>query len=151
MKKILLLSTLLFINFVWAQKSKEQKALNKYETSQPQDFSVPPPPINTFPAQFPKGNKNFIKEVEENLNKEVFKNEDQNLNTQIILKIDATGNVLNISTYGPNETFNDNVKESVKKTTENIKWEPAKNKEGKNVIDLVKLPFRHKSPTTKSK
>ena len=147
MKTILISAALLSLNFVWAQKTtdkKEQKVLNKYQSSQAQDFSVPPPPITTFPSQFPTGNKDFLKKVESNLNREELKSEDQNLNTQIILKIDAEGNVLNISLYGTNQNFNDLVRQAVVKTTENIKWEPAKNKEGKKVIDIVRLPFRIK-------
>lgn len=154
MKKILLLAALFFLNFVWAQKpadKKEGKIRDRYQSTQPQDLNVPPPPTTIFPAQFPTGNKKFIKEVEDNLNREVFKGSDQNLSTQIILKIDATGKILNISLYGSDQIFNDQVKESVKKTTENIKWEPAKNKEGKNVIDIVRIPFRLKSTSIKSK
>ena len=53
--------------------------------------------------------------------------------------------------YGPNEIFNEAVQEAAKKTTENIKWEAAKNKEGQKVIDIVRIPFRYKPMNTKSK
>ena len=152
MKTILISAMLLSLNFVWAQKTtdkKESKIVNKYEASQSQDFSVPPPPITTFPAQFPTGNKDFLKKVESNLNREQLKSENQNLSTQIILKIDAEGKVLNISLYGSNPNFNEVVREAVVKTTENIKWEPANNKQGIKVIDIVRIPFRYKPVSAK--
>ena len=154
MRKLVLATTPHFLQFGFAQKitdKKESKIATKFESQQAQDFSVPPPPITTFPAQFPTGNKDFLKKVESNLNKEQLKIDDTNLSTQIILKIDAIGNVINIAMYGPNEIFNEAVQEAAKKTTENIKWEAAKNKEGQKVIDIVRIPFRYKPMNAKSK
>ncbi|WP_226064671.1 hypothetical protein [Kaistella polysaccharea] len=154
MKKTLLFAAILVLNFLGAQKTKDKnggKIVSKYEATQPHDFSVPPPPITTFPAYFPTGNKDFLNMVTANISEDYFKNVDHNLETQIILKIDVTGNVLHISVYGSDDRFNDHVKAAVKKTTENIKWEPAKNREGKNVIDIVRIPFRLKSTSTKTK
>ncbi|KEY19646.1 hypothetical protein [Kaistella antarctica] len=144
MKKTLLLVLVLTLNILAAQKIKSgQKATTaqKFEKIQSQDLSVPPPPITLFPAQFPEGNKGFIKRIGENLGRKILNTSSKNLKTQIILKIDPSGNVLNISTYGPNENFNEEVKKSVKIVTEDIKWEPAKNKEGSKVTDIVRLPF----------
>ena len=144
MKKSLLLLLILTLNILAAQKIKSgQKATTaqKLEKMQPQDPSVPPPPITLFPAQFPGGNKEFIKRIGENVNREVLNTLSHNLRTQIILKIDPSGNVLNISTYGPNENFNEQIKKSAQKVTEDIKWKPAKNKEGSKVTDIVRLPF----------
>ncbi|WP_343609856.1 hypothetical protein [Chryseobacterium oranimense] len=61
------------------------------------------------------------------------------------MKIDDNGNVLNISTYGKDETFNSEVKAAAIKVTDKIKWTPGKNKSGERVIDIVKLPFRYKN------
>ena len=147
MKKSLLLVLILTLNILAAQKIKSgQKSTTaqKFEKMQPQDPSVPPPPITLFPAQFPGGNKEFIKRISETVNREVLNTSRYNLKTQVILKIDPNGNVLNISTYGPNENFNEEIKKSAQKVTENIKWEPAKNKEGYKVTDIVRLPFNLK-------
>ena len=144
MKKSLLLVLVLTLNILAAQKIKSgQKATTaqKFEKMQSQDLSVPPPPITLFPAQFPGGNKEFIKRIGENLNRKVLDTSSHTLKTLIILKIDPNGNVLNISTYGPNENFNEQIKKSAQKVTENILWEPAKNKEGSKVTDIVRLPF----------
>ena len=144
MKKSLLLVLVLTLNILAAQKTisnKQGTIAQKFEKMQSQDLSVPPPPITLFPAQFPGGNKEFIKRIGENLNRKVLDTSSQNLKTQIILKIDPNGNVLNISIYGPNETFNEQTKKSAQKVIENIKWELAKNKEGSKVTDIVRLPF----------
>lgn len=147
MKKSILLVLVLTLNILAAQKTKNNKqatTAQKFENMQPQDPSVPPPPITLFPAQFPGGNKEFIKRIDETMNSEVLNNLSHNLKTQVILKIDPNGNVLNISTSGPNENFNGEIKKSAQKVTENIKWEPAKNKEGYKVTDIVRLPFNIK-------
>ena len=71
MKKILIIIvSLTFSNFS-AQKTalkSGEKVTTRFENFQPQDQSVPPPPISLFPAQFPGGNKLFIKKVAENMN-----------------------------------------------------------------------------------
>lgn len=125
--------------------SFSQKIADRYQSSQPQDQSVPPPPRVAFPAQFPNGNKAFLKMIDQNINKNNLKNLRSTLNTEIILKIDQEGNVLNISTYGKNGIFNKEVKEAATKSTQNIKWIAGKNKEGQKVIDIVKIPYRFKN------
>jgi len=132
------------MGFTQESKEKAKNIKDKYEQSQPQDFSVPPPPINTFPSQFPKGNKVFLQKINENIDKNLINNLSVELKTKIILKIDPNGNVVNISTYGKDETFNNMVKNAAKAATDGIKWIPGKNKLGKNVIDIVSLPFDYK-------
>ena len=141
MKKNLQLILIFLLQLGFAQQAKAQNIKDKYAQSQPQDLSVPPPPVNVFPAQFPKGNKVFIQKVKENMDVNLFQDLPQELNTKIILKIDTSGNVFNVSTYGNNEKFNTAVKNAVQKATNEIKWEPAKNKLGEKVIDIVQIPF----------
>ncbi|OPB84563.1 hypothetical protein [Elizabethkingia miricola] len=143
-KKILFLIILLTFSFCFAQNTKkkdETSVKNKMEARQPQDLSVPPPPVNSFPAQYPKGNRVFLQLVEKNINKESLKGQPKKLETKIIIKVDDEGTVLNISTYGINEVFNKEVEIAAKKVS-TTKWTAAKNRQGENVIDLVKLPFK---------
>lgn len=142
MKKLILIS---FVCIGTAAFSQNKKIGDQYASRQPQDLSVPPPPTITFPAQFPGGNKSFVKKVEENLNKEALKSLSQKLDTQIILKIDSDGNVLNISTYGKNDIFNDEVKTAAARAIDKIQWTAGKNSRGEKVIDIVKIPFRYKN------
>ncbi|WP_262151351.1 hypothetical protein [Chryseobacterium foetidum] len=140
MKKILLLPTLLLFTI-----SFSQKIADRYQSFQPQDQSVPPPPGVSFPAQFPNGNKAFLKLTDQNINKNNLKSLDKTLSTEIILKIDQQGNVLNISTYGKNEVFNKEVKAAATKSTQDVKWTAGKNSQGQKVIDIVKIPYRFKN------
>ncbi|MCX8524285.1 energy transducer TonB [Chryseobacterium formosus] len=140
MKKILLLPTLLLFTIGFSQKIAD-----RYQSSQPQDQSVPPPPRVAFPAQFPNGNKTFLKMIHQNINKNNLKNLGSTLNTEIILKIDQQGNVLNISTYGKNEIFNKEVKAAATKSIQDAKWTAGKNNKGEKVIDIVKIPYRFKN------
>lgn len=143
MKKIFSIFSILSIIIVFSQK-QETKIADRYQSSQPQDQSVPAPPRVTFPAQFPDGNKAFLKKIDKNIDKEKLQDIGKNLNTEIILKIDQQGNVLNISTFGKNETFNKEVKAAATKSTQNIKWTAGKNSQGEKVIDIVKIPYRFK-------
>ncbi|MDV3550097.1 hypothetical protein CMU66_13825 [Elizabethkingia anophelis] len=142
-KKILFLMLLSMFSFCFTQNTKKKddtSVKNKMEARQPQDLSVPPPPVNSFPAQYPKGNRAFLQLVEKNINKEALKGQPKKLETKVIIKIDDDGTVLNISTYGINEVFNKEVEVAAKKVS-TIKWTAGKNRQGENVIDLVKLPF----------
>lgn len=144
MKKITLLFFFLIFEVGFAQKVvKIEKIKDKYNVNKSQDFSVPPPPMTTFPAQFPRGNKVFIEEVKKNLDKEKLKSLSKDLMSKIILKIDSDGNVINISTFGNNDDFNIEVKNSVEKTTNKIIWIAGENNRGEKVIDIVKLPFKY--------
>ena len=147
MKQFILLFSLLIFSITFSQKTAkpEAKIADQYQSSQPQDLSVPPPPRVTFPAQFPDGNKAFLKKIDQNINRENFKNQDANLKTEIILKIGQQGNVLNISTFGKNENFNKEVKAAATKSTQNIKWIAGKNNQGEKVIDIVKIPYGFKN------
>ncbi len=146
MRKIFTFCLAFIFQFTFSQKmSNEKKLMEKYEASQPQDFSVPPPPKITFPAQFPEGNNTFIKKVKLNIAKDKLMGLPKTLNTKIILKIDTEGNVLNISTYGKNEIFNNEVKLAVSKTTAGKKWEAGQNSAGEKVIDIVQLPLQLKN------
>lgn len=78
--------------------------------------------------------------MEKNINKETLKGQPKKLETKVIIKIDDDGTVLNISTYGINEVFNKEVEVAAKKVSI-TKWTAGKNRQGENVIDLVKLPF----------
>lgn len=140
MKKTLLLLALSIFSI-----SFSQKIADRYQSSQPQDQSVPPPPRVSFPAQFPDSNKAFLKKIDQNINRNNLKNSGSNLSTEIILKIDQQGNVLNISTYGKNETFNKEVKAAALKSTQDMKWIAGKNSQGQKVIDIVKIPYRFKN------
>lgn len=144
MKKIFSIFSILSIIIVFSQK-QETKIADRYQSSQPQDQSVPAPPRVTFPAQFPDGNKAFLKKIDENIDKEKLQDMGENLNTEIILKIDQQGNVLNISTFGKNENFNKEVKIAATRSTQNIKWTAGKNSQGEKVIDIVRLPYRFKN------
>ncbi|KFF20874.1 hypothetical protein [Chryseobacterium sp. JM1] len=144
MKKIILLILTLMFGIVLAQKvKKEEKVKDKFESRQPQDMSVPPPPMVAFPAQYPKGNKAFIENVKKNLNADVLKSLSTNLKTKIILKVNSDGIVVNVSTYGENEVFNSEVKKAAEKATYQVKWEAGKNNRGEKVIDIVNLPFKY--------
>lgn len=125
--------------------SFSQRIADRYQSSQPQNQSVPPPPRVSFPAQFPNGNKAFLKLTDQNINKNNLKSLDKTLSTEIILKIDQEGNVLNISTYGKNEIFNKEVKNAATKSTQDVKWTAGKNSQGQKVIDIVKIPYRFKN------
>lgn len=143
MEKIVPLFLLFAVNICFAQNTKKQNEMNvksKMEARLPQDPSVPPPPINSFPAQYPKGNRAFLQLVEKNVNKESLKGQPKKLETKIIIKIDDDGTVLNVSAYGENEVFNKEVENAAKKIG-TTKWTAGKNRQGENVIDLVKLPF----------
>lgn len=144
MKKIFCLFSILSLTIVFSQK-QETKIADRYQSTQPQDQSVPPPPRIAFSAQFPTGNRAFLKKIDENIDKNNLKNLSKTLNTEVILKIDQQGNVLNISTYGKNEIFNKEVKTAATKSTENIIWTAGKNSQGENVIDIVKIPYRFKN------
>ncbi|MDN5395654.1 MAG: hypothetical protein L0G39_07710 [Chryseobacterium sp.] len=144
MKKIILLILMLIFGIGYAQKvKKEEKVKDKFESRQPQDLSVPPPPMVAFPAQYPKGNKAFIDNVKKNLDASALKPLGKDLKTKIILKVNSEGNVVNVSTYGGNEAFNTEVKKAAEKATYNIKWEAGKNNRGEKVIDIVHLPFKY--------
>lgn len=52
MKKIFCILNILSFTMVFSQK-QETKIADRYQSSQPQDQSVPPPPKVSFPAQFP--------------------------------------------------------------------------------------------------
>lgn len=143
MEKTVSLFLLFVVNICFAQNAKKQSEMNvknKMEARQPQDLSVPSPPVNSFPAQYPKGNRVFLQLVEKNINKESLKGQPKKLETKIIIKVDDEGAVLNISTYGINEVFNKEVEIAAKKVS-TTKWTAAKNRQGEDVIDLVKLPF----------
>lgn len=143
MEKAVSLFLLFVANICFAQNAKKQSEMNvknKMEARQPQDLSVPPPPVNSFPAQYPKGNRAFLQLVEKNINKETLKGQPKKLETKVIIKIDDDGTVLNISTYGINEVFNKEVEVAAKKVSI-TKWTAGKNCHSENVIDLVKLPF----------
>ena len=143
MKKIFLLILLIIFEIGFAQKAKKvDRVKDKFESRLPQDLSVPPPPMIAFPAQYPNGNKAFIDAVKKNLDKSALKSFSKEIKTKIILKIDSDGNVINISTYGDNETFNNEVKKAAYKTTSQVKWEAGKNNRGEKVIDIVNLPFK---------
>ncbi|QDP86301.1 hypothetical protein FNJ88_12350 [Chryseobacterium sp. SNU WT5] len=148
MRKLIFIVVLLSFNLLWAQK-KDQKSTPtvsaKYESRSPQDASVPPPPVMIFPAQFPGGNRAFIKKVKEEVAKEYVPSGEGPFKTEIILKIDADGNILNVSTFGEKESFNEEIKRISYQITENVKWEPARNKEGLKVIEVVRLPFSLKN------
>lgn len=146
MKKIILISLMGLSAIVFAQKAKgDAKIASRYESRQPQDPSVPPPPVNNFPAQFPGGNKAFVKKVEQLLNRDAVKSLGKSLNTEIIIKVDDDGKVLNVSVYGKNEAFNNEVKAAAVKATDKVVWTAGKNNRGEKVIDLVKLPFYYKN------
>lgn len=146
MKKIILISLMGLSAIVFAQKAKgDAKIASRYESRQPQDPSVPPPPVNNFPAQFPGGNKVFVKKVEQLLNRDAVKSLGKSLNTEIIIKVDDDGKVLNVSVYGKNEAFNNEVKAAAVKATDKVVWTAGKNNRGEKVIDLVKLPFHYKN------
>lgn len=138
-----LLLPLFIFGICFAQKAKAEKVKDKFDSRQPQDMSVPPPPTIAFPAQYPKGNKAFLENVKKNLDKATLQSLGKNLKTKIILKINSDGNVLNISTYGNNEPFNNEVKKAAEKATNNIIWEAGKNNKGEKVIDIVNLPFQY--------
>lgn len=144
MEKFFLILLILSFQTLFSQKP-QTKIADRHQSKQPQDQSVPAPPRVTFPAQFPDGNKAFLKKIDENIDKEKLQDIGENLNTEIILKIDQQGNVLNISTFGKNENFNKEVKIAATRSTQNIKWTAGKNSQGEKVIDIVRLPYRFKN------
>lgn len=144
MEKFFLILLILSFQTLFSQKP-QTKIADRYQSKQPQDLSVPPPPRVTFPAHFPSGNRAFLKKIDENIDKENLQDIGENLNTEIILKIDQQGNVLNISTFGKNEIFNKEVKAAAAKSIQNIKWIAGKNNQGEKVIDIVKIPYRFKN------
>ncbi|WP_080778637.1 hypothetical protein [Chryseobacterium phocaeense] len=144
MKKIILLILMFMFGIGFAQKvKKEEKVKDKFESRQPQDMSVPPPPTVAFPAQYPGGNKAFIENIRKNINKDALKSLDKLMITKIIVKVNPEGNVLNVSTYGGNEVFKAEVKKAAEKATDKIKWEAGKNNRGEKVTDIVNIPFKY--------
>lgn len=135
MKNLLLLLCSLFVCSLCAQKSNVKE---RFEKSQTQDLNVPPPPKILFPAQYPGGMKVFLKDVEKNLRSFPSKTSA----TQIILKIDADGNLVNVSTFGQDEVFNDQVRDAIKAISQ-IKWTAGQNSRGEAVIDIVRIPFKY--------
>lgn len=147
MKPLLIFLVALSFTFAFGQKAKKAPAktvADKFQEKSPQDPSVPPPPVMVFPAQFPGGNKKFVDLVKANLTTAEKSPISKILKTEIILKIAADGSVLNISTFGEHAVFNTEVGEAALKINENIKWDPAKNKEGIKVIEIVRIPFQLK-------
>ena len=120
-----------------------QTVRDKYESQQTQDFNVPPPPIITFPAQYPTGNKKFIEEINANIDRTGLET-NKTYRSKMILKIGSDGEVLNISVYGNYEDFNNELKKTIQKITQQKKWTAGKNKLGENVIDIVVLPIEIK-------
>lgn len=138
MKKNMIFILLLLFQFGIAQTIK-----SKFDSQQPQDLNVPPPPNITFPAQYPTGNKKFIEEIKTNLDLTDLQTQ-KTFKSKIILKIGNDGEVLNISTYGNDENFNNELKKTIQKITQQKKWIAGKNKQGENVIDIVTLPIEIK-------
>ncbi|UJF29554.1 hypothetical protein L0B70_12045 [Kaistella sp. 97-N-M2] len=138
MKKITLFILIIIFQFGISQTVKET-----FDSKQPQDFNVPPPPNITYPAQYSTGNKKFIEEIKTKIDMSILK-PNETYKSKIILKIGSDGEVLNISTYGSNENFNNALKSTIQKITQGKKWEPGKNKQGENVIDIVSLPIEIK-------
>jgi hypothetical protein len=63
MEKIVPLFLIFVVNICFAQNAKKQNEMNvknKMETRQPQDPSVPAPPVNIFPAQYPRETNLFF-------------------------------------------------------------------------------------------
>lgn len=110
MEKVITLLSLCIFGIFFSQKNKTESTMKqRHESRQPQDPSVPTPPIIDFPSKYPGGNRVFIENVKRNLTHTDFQSSEKTLKTTIILKIDQKGNVLNISTYGTNAFFNDEV------------------------------------------
>lgn len=120
-----------------------QTVRDKYQSQQTQEFNVPPPPNITFPAQYPTGNKKFIEEIKTTVDVTRLET-NHTYKSKIILKIGSDGEVLNISAYGNDEDFNNELKKTIQKITQQKKWTAGKNKLGENVIDIVALPIEIK-------
>lgn len=140
MKKSIQLITLFVFGLFFSQKDASTIA-DKFESVQAQDFSVPPPPLIAFPAQFPKGNKEFLNLITKEIDKTKLMGMGKKLATKIIIHIDDEGNVISINTYGSNDTFQNIVMDAAYKVTKDIKWKSGQNKNGENVIDVLRLPF----------
>ncbi|WHF52593.1 hypothetical protein QGN23_04770 [Chryseobacterium gotjawalense] len=138
MQKIIIIISLLSFQFGISQTVR-----NEFESKQPQDLNVPPPPNITFPAQYPTGNKKFIEEIKANIDRTGLET-NKTYKAKIILKIENDGEVLNISTYGSDENFNNELKKTIQNITQQKKWTAGKNKQGENVIDIVALPIEIK-------
>lgn len=139
-----LLLFILVSQLFFCQKVKENSTTAvKYEARQPQDFSVPPPPNTTFPAQFPKGNREFLSKVKKELNQKSIGLISGKLIATINVKVDSDGNVINISIYGKNEAFNKELKVAADKATDSVVWLPGKNNKGEKIVDIVRLPFKY--------
>lgn len=140
MIKIMFFTVILTYSFGYSQTTTIK---DKYETSQAQDFSVPPPPKITFPAQYPGGNRTFLNEIKNILSINQAENLKKNCTTKIIVKVDSDGNVVNVSTYGTDQNFNREVKKAALLITNNKKWNPGENAKGVKVIDIVNIPFKY--------
>lgn len=119
-------------------------ASQRYEKMQPQDRSVPPPPVTTFPATFPGGNKTFADKTVLLIHRENLPASVKTYETQVSLKIDAEGNVVNISVLGNNPEIDRAIKAAAYRVTSNIRWNPGRNKAGVHVVDIVRIPLRIK-------
>lgn len=149
MRSVPALLFFLVFQVVIAQETKVKqplKAADRYEKTQGKDFSVPPPPTNIFPAHYGEGNRKFLEKVKQNLDVEKLTVLPKNLKTTLIIKIDAEGNVLNISTYGNDEDFDHEVQNAAVKANGSEKWEAGQNKQGRKVIDVIRIPFSYKRP-----
>jgi len=81
MINIIPIFALLIFSTAFSQKAST-KISDRYQSSQQQDQSVPPPPRVSFPAQFPDGNKAFLKKIDQYINSNNLKNSGSNLNTE---------------------------------------------------------------------
>ncbi|KQR94960.1 hypothetical protein ASG01_03595 [Chryseobacterium sp. Leaf180] len=139
MIKLFIVYSTLCCGLFSGQKKDQKTVAEKFEAQQPQDFSVPPPPTVAFPAQFPGGNRMFLKEIEKKL--ATARYDFQGKKFKLIFKIAADGTVLNISVYGNAEDFNAEIKKVAEEIIANKKWIPGENEKGERVIDIVTLPF----------
>ncbi len=137
MGRVILLICISFTAICAAQNSGTVQ--QKFEQSRPSAPDVPAPPVMLHPAAYPGGNKTFVTKVKENISfdhKVVPK-----YKATLILKISPEGEVQNISVYAPDEALNNTIKKAAHQVTDHIRWEPARNKAGIPVVDVVRLPI----------
>lgn len=139
MKKLFSLIVVFMMMFTLAQNSGNIK--DRFAKTQGQDFTVPPPPITAFPAQFPGGLKKMLSEITKIIDKNTIKSLPKKLKTKIIIKTDKEGNVIYVGTFGSNPIFDEEVKRATVIVTDKIIWESGKNKSGDHVVDLQMIPF----------
>jgi hypothetical protein len=134
MKKNLVL--ILFLGFTLAfSQVQEGVKINPSQKESSREIYVPE--ADTQPS-FPGGINEFRGKVAQKINIKKIKNATGKVSSSAKFAINAQGNIENITVYGNNDDFNEEVENAIKSIK--TKWEPAKYK-SQPVKYWFQLPF----------